>query len=169
MRFIYFIKKNCISVGFLICLINLSGTAQIITPNTLTNVNLLDSVNIKRYSKWIDTHRIHIEFNRMTGIASFYSKKFDDSLTANGERFSNSKLTAACNLFKINTILRVTNLRNGIYVLVRVNDRMHPTMLQKGRIIDLSQLAAKKLVINTKGLVRVSIEAIGYSKTTPKS
>ena len=90
-------------------------------------------------------------------------------MTSTGETFSNKKLTAACNLFKLNTIVRVTNLRSGSYVLVRVNDRMHPKMLQKGRIIDLSQAASKKLIINTKGIIKVAIEAIGYSKNTPKT
>ena len=145
------------------------ASAQKIYPNTLTNANYLDSGNIKRYKKWIDTSRIHIELNRITGIASFYSKSLDGTLTATGETFSNKKLTAACNLFKLNTIVRVTNLRSGSYVLVRVNDRMHPKMLQKGRIIDLSQAASKKLIINTKGIIKVAIEAIGYSKNTPKS
>ena len=86
-------------------------SAQQIYPNTLTNANYLDSANIKRYKKWIDTARIHIELNRITGIASFYSKNFNGTLTSNGEVFSNTKLTAACNLFKLNTIVRVTNLR----------------------------------------------------------
>ena len=90
-------------------------------------------------------------------------------MTANGETFSNQKLTAACNLFKLNTIVRVTNLRTGSYVVVRINDRMHPKMLQKGRVIDLSQVASKKLIINSKGIIKVAIEAIGYSKTTPKT
>jgi rare lipoprotein A len=144
-------------------------SAQQIYPNTLTNANYLDSANIKRYKKWIDTARIHIELNRITGIASFYSKNFNGILTSNGDVFSNTKLTAACNLFKLNTIVRVTNLRTGANVMVRVNDRMHPRMLQKGRIIDLSQAASKKLITNGKGIVKVTIEAIGYSKTTPKS
>ena len=45
--------------------------AQKIYPNTLTNANYLDSANIKRYKKWVDTSRIHIELNRITGIESF--------------------------------------------------------------------------------------------------
>jgi rare lipoprotein A (peptidoglycan hydrolase) len=168
MQLFKFIK---IAVGciFLLLQFPADSTAQQIYPNTLTNANYLDSVNIKRYKKWIDTSRIHIELNRITGIASFYNKGFNGSLTANGEVFSNTKLTAACNLFKLNTIVRVTNLRTGANVMVRVNDRMHPRMLQKGRIIDLSQAASKKLIINAKGIVNVAIEAIGYSKTTPKS
>ena len=168
MQLFNFIK---ISVGCIFLMLQSPAvvSAQQIYPNTLTNANYLDSANIKRYKKWIDTARIHIELNRITGIASFYSKNFNGTLTSNGDVFSNTKLTAACNLFKVNTIVRVTNLRTGANVMVRVNDRMHPRMLQKGRIIDLSQAASKKLITNGKGIVKVAIEAIGYSKTTPKS
>jgi rare lipoprotein A len=168
MQLFNFIK---IAVGCIILMLQSPAvvSAQQIYPNTLTNANYLDSANIKRYKKWIDTARIHIELNRITGIASFYSKNFNGTLTSNGDVFSNTKLTAACNLFKVNTIVRVTNLRTGANVMVRVNDRMHPRMLQKGRIIDLSQAASKKLITNAKGIVKVAIEAIGYSKTTPKS
>jgi len=168
MQLFNFIRIGVVCI-FLLVLLPTGLNAQKIYPNTLTNANYLDSGNIKRYKKWIDTSRIQIELNRITGIASFYSKSLDGTLTATGETFSNKKLTAACNLFKLNTIVRVTNLRSGSYVLVRVNDRMHPKMLQKGRIIDLSQAASKKLITNGKGIVKVAIEAIGYSKTTPKS
>ena len=168
MQLFNFIK---IAVGCIILMLQSPAvvSAQQIYPNTLTNANYLDSANIKRYKKWIDTARIHIELNRITGIASFYSKNFNGTLTSNGDVFSNTKLTAACNLFKVNTIVRVTNLRTGANVMVRVNDRMHPRMLQTGRIIDLSQAASKKLIINTKGIIKVAIEAIGYSKNTPKT
>lgn len=168
MQLFNFIRIGVVCI-FLILQSPKGAPAQQIYPNTLTNANYLDSVNIKRYKKWIDTSRIFIELNRITGIASFYSRSFDGTLTATGETFRNKKLTAACNLFKLNTIVRVTNLRSGSYVLVRVNDRMHPKMLQKGRIIDLSQAASKKLITNEKGIIKVAIEAIGYSKNTPKT
>jgi len=151
-------------------LILLCGTieAQQIYTNTLTTENYLDSVNIKRYKNKIDTNRIKIEINHIEGISSFYSKNLNGTMTSTGERFYNNKFTAACNLFKLNTIVRVTNLRNGKTVLVRINDRMHPNMLRKGRVIDLSQSAAKQLIFNSKGLVKVAVEAIGYSKKNPK-
>jgi rare lipoprotein A (peptidoglycan hydrolase) len=164
-------KKTIIQSIVCVYLILISGSihAQKIDANTLTTENYLDSVNIKKYKNKIDTKRIKIEINHIQGISSFYSKNFNGILTSNGDVFSNTKLTAACNLFKLNTIVRVTNLRTGANVMVRVNDRMHPRMLQKGRIIDLSQAASKKLITNGKGIVKVTIEAIGYSKTTPKS
>jgi len=157
-------------LGFLFCsILPISIRAQQIYPNTLTTANFLDSVNIKRYKNTIAHSRIKIEINRITGIASFYSTNLTGTLTSTGEIFKNVKLTAACNLFKLNTLVRVTNLRNGAYVVVRINDRMHPSMLKKGRIIDLSQAAAKNLILNTNGIVRVVVEAIGYSKITPKA
>jgi rare lipoprotein A (peptidoglycan hydrolase) len=142
--------------------------AQQVNSNTLTTKNYLDSVNIKRYKNKIDTSRIKIEINHLQGVSSFYSKNLDGTLTSTGERFYNNKYTAACNLYKLNTIVRVTNLRNGKTVLVRINDRMHPNMLRKGRVIDLSQSAAKQLAFKSKGLVKVTVDAIGYSKKNPK-
>ncbi|MFZ9472404.1 MAG: septal ring lytic transglycosylase RlpA family protein, partial [Sediminibacterium sp.] len=116
----------------IVCLTPLFAMAQNIYSNTLTTINYLDSVNIKKYKRKIDTNRITIELNRVTGIASFYSRNLDGTLTSTGERYRNKKYTAACNLFKLNTLVRVTNMRNGASILVRINDRMHPNMLKKG-------------------------------------
>ena len=155
---------------FCMCLLLLSESvdAQQIYTSTLTTENYLDSVNIKRYKPMIDTSKIKIEINHIEGISSFYSKNLNGTKTSTGERFYNNKYTAACNLFKLNTIVRVTNLQNGKTVLVRINDRMHPNMLRKGRVIDLSQSAAKQLVFKSNGLVKVMVDAIGYSKKNPK-
>ncbi len=150
------------------CLLSTITQAQQFSANTITTENYLDSVNIKRYKHKIDTNRIKIEINHIQGISSFYSKNLDGTETSTGERFYNNKYTAASNLYKLNTIVRVTNLENGRSVLVRINDRMHPNMLKKGRVIDLSQSAAKQLVFRSQGLVKVMVDAIGYSKTNPK-
>jgi rare lipoprotein A (peptidoglycan hydrolase) len=143
------------------------GLAQDINTNNLTTINYIDSALIKKHYKKIDTSRITIEFNRVTGIASFYSKTLDGTLTSTGERYRNIKYTAASNFFKLNTLVRVTNLKNGKSVLVRINDHMHPNMMRKGRVVDLSQVAAKKLLFKSHGIVRVNVEALGYSKMNP--
>ena len=163
-------KKYMVQLLVFACfLLNTVSThAQQIYTNTLTTKNYLDSVNIKRYKNKIDTNRIKIEINHIIGISSFYSSSLNGTKTSTGERFYNNKYTAACNLYKLNTIVRVTNLRNGKTVLVRINDRMHPNMLRKGRVIDLSQSAAKQLVFKSKGIVKVSVDAIGFSKKNPK-
>ena len=135
--------------------------------NSVTTINYLDSAMIKKYQKKIDTTRIKIEINRVQGIASFYSANLNGTLTSTGERYRNVRYTAACNLFKLNTLVRVTNLKNGSTVLVRINDHMHPNMLRKGRVIDLSKAAAEKILHNSTGIVLVSVEALGYSKINP--
>jgi rare lipoprotein A (peptidoglycan hydrolase) len=136
--------------------------------NNLATENLLDSTYILLYQKKIDTHRIKIEINHVSGIASFYSTNLDSTLTATGEIFLNRRFTAASNIYKLNSIVRVTNLRNGKSVLVRINDRMHSNMLRKGRIIDLSQAASKRIKIKSNGIERVVVDGLGYSKSNPK-
>lgn len=94
------------------------------------------------------------------GIASFYSANLDGTKTATGEIFRNNKLTGASNNLKLNTWVKVTNLKNGKTVVVRINDRMHPSMKKKGRVIDLSRSAAKKLDFMEAGLTKVKLEVI---------
>jgi rare lipoprotein A len=91
------------------------------------------------------------------GQASFYSNKFDGRRTANGETFSQKKLTAACNSLPLGTWIEVTNLRNNKTVIVKTNDRLHPKMK---RLVDLSYAAAKKLDFVSSGLTRVKVVVI---------
>jgi rare lipoprotein A len=98
------------------------------------------------------------------GIASFYSANLDGTKTATGEIFRNSKFTGASNNLKLNTWVKVTNLKNGKTVVVRINDRMHPNMKKKGRVIDLSRAAAKKLDFIENGLTKVKLEVIDNPK-----
>ncbi|MFT3681438.1 MAG: septal ring lytic transglycosylase RlpA family protein [Ferruginibacter sp.] len=95
------------------------------------------------------------------GQASFYSNKFNGRKTASGEIFSQKKLTCACNVLKLGTWIKVTNLRNGNSVIVKVNDRLHPSMR---RIVDLTSAAAHKLGFVKGGLTRVRVDVIGKNK-----
>ena len=95
------------------------------------------------------------------GTASFYSNKFQGKQTANGEIFSQQKLTAACNVLPMGTWVKVTNLRNGKTVTVKINDRLHPKMT---RVVDLSRAAADKLNYIKAGLTRVKVEVLGKDK-----
>lgn len=92
------------------------------------------------------------------GLASFYSNKFNGRKTASGEIFSQQKLTAAHNTLPLGTYVRVTNLRNGKTVVVKINDRLHH---RNKRVIDLSRAAATKLGFLKSGLTRVKIEVLG--------
>jgi rare lipoprotein A len=88
------------------------------------------------------------------GKASYYASKFHGRRTANGEVFSNKKMTAAHLKLPFGTIVKVTNLDNGRTVIVKVNDRGPHT---KAFIIDVSQAAAKELGFYTKGVAKVEI------------
>lgn len=89
------------------------------------------------------------------GMASFYADKFNGRPTASGEIFSQNKLTCACNVIPLGTWVKVTNLFNGKFVIVRVNDRLHPKMR---RLVDLSKKAAKELGFINSGLGKVKVE-----------
>jgi rare lipoprotein A len=91
------------------------------------------------------------------GYASFYSNKFIGKKTANGEIFSQDKLTCAHNTLPMGTLLKVTNLNNDKSVVVRVNDRMHK---RNPRLVDLSRAAAKTLDFNGGGVIRVRVEVL---------
>ncbi len=98
--------------------------------------------------------------NVLLGIASFYSTNLDGTKTATGETYRNNKLTAASNDLKLNTWVKVTNLKNNKYVILRINDRMHPRMQKKGRVLDLSRAAARKLDFIKSGLAQVRVEVV---------
>jgi len=106
--------------------------------------------------------------NIITGLATYYANKFEGNLTATGEIFHHCNLTAASNLFALNTWVKVTNLLTGKSIIVRINDRMHPSMSKKGRILDLTLTGAKQLKIVSRGIAKVKIEPISHEDTVAK-
>ena len=93
----------------------------------------------------------------LTGISSYYGSDFHGKLTANGEVYDMYGLTAAHKTLPLNTIVRVTNLSNSKSLILRINDR-GPYV--KGRILDCSYGAAKKLGFIAQGITKVRIELI---------
>jgi len=92
-----------------------------------------------------------------TGKASFYGGRWIGRLTANGEHYRAEDCTAAHKKLPFNTRVRVTNLRNNKSVIVRINNR-GPYV--KGRILDLSVVAAKKIEMVSDGIVPVRAEVL---------
>lgn len=88
------------------------------------------------------------------GEASYYADKFQGRKTANGETFRQRKKTAAHRTLPFGTKVTVKNLSNGKTVKVRINDR---GPFAKGRIIDLSKKAAKKIHMVQSGVADVEI------------
>ena len=95
----------------------------------------------------------------MKGVSSFYADDFHGKLTANGEVYDMYGLTAAHKTLPLNTIVRVTNLVNNKSLILRINDR-GPYV--KGRILDCSYCAAKKLDFIVQGTTDVKIEVIEW-------
>jgi len=91
------------------------------------------------------------------GIASWYGGRWIGRLTANGERYRAGDMTAAHKKLPFNTRVRVTDLKTGNQVIVRINNR-GPFI--RGRIIDLSTTAAKQLGTYSRGIAKVRIEAL---------
>ena len=95
----------------------------------------------------------------MKGVSSFYAEDFHGKLTANGEVYDMYGLTAAHKTLPLNTIVRVTNLLNNKSLILRINDR-GPYV--KGRILDCSYGAAKKLDFVKNGTTDVKVEVIEW-------
>jgi rare lipoprotein A len=92
------------------------------------------------------------------GIASWYGTKFHGRNTSNGERYDMYAMTAAHKSLRLPAYARVTNLRNGKQVTVRVNDR---GPFHDNRIIDMSYAAAQKLEMIGEGTALVEVAIVG--------
>ncbi len=94
---------------------------------------------------------------RERGISSWYGTKFHGKKTANGETYDMFAMTAAHKTLPLPSFVRVTNLKNGRSVVVRVNDR---GPFHDNRIIDLSYAAAIKLGIHKTGTGFVEVQTV---------
>lgn len=97
------------------------------------------------------------------GTASWYGQIFEGKPTASGEPYDMYDMTAAHLTLPMGSYVKVTNLRNGRAVVVRVNDR---GPIVPGRIIDLSYGAAQALQFRAKGLQRVRLDLVDPPQST---
>ena len=116
------------------------------TPYTFNNVHYKPMPSAAGYAE--------------SGIASWYGAKFHGYHTANGEIYDMYDITAAHKTLPLPSYARVTNLNNGLSIIVRVNDR---GPFHHDRLIDLSWAAAAKLDFHNKGTARVKVEGIDTS------
>ncbi len=109
---------------------------------------------------------------RFEGLASWYGAQFHGRLTSNGEIYDKEGLTAAHRSLPFGTLLRVTSFDTGASVVVRVNDR---GPFVGGRVLDLSEAAARLIGMVATGTARVSCkilppeEAAAFGSPVPKA
>ncbi len=94
--------------------------------------------------------------NQVNLTASYYSNYFNGKRCANGALFNNNKLSAASNIFPLNTLVRVTNLLNGKSIIVKITDRIHKRFGTTR--IDLSKKAFASIGDIKSGLINVLVE-----------
>ncbi|MER2998998.1 septal ring lytic transglycosylase RlpA family protein [Pontibacter populi] len=92
-----------------------------------------------------------------TGPASWYGSKYHGRKTSSGERYNKNDMTAAHKTLPFGTKVKVTNLANNESVILRINDR---GPFVGNRIIDVSEVAARKLDIHSRGVAKVKVEVI---------
>jgi rare lipoprotein A len=96
-----------------------------------------------------------------TGLASYYGPGFNGDRTASGEVFDEHEFVAAHRTLPFGTVVRVTNLKNGRSVDLRVVDRgPYGKNHRKGCIIDVSRAAARRLRFIRDGLTRVRVQVV---------
>lgn len=123
--------------------------------------------NSSPYTVWGKTYHVLASAKgyHARGTASWYGAKFHGHRTSDGEIFSMYKFTAAHRTLPIPCFVRVTNLRNGRSLIVRVNDR---GPFHSHRLIDLSYAAAKKLGFAKQGTAPVEVDAVSVQNAGKK-
>lgn len=92
-----------------------------------------------------------------TGLASWYGGPYHNRRSSNGEVYNMHSMTAAHRTLPLGSIVRVTNVKTGHSALVRITDR---GPFVEGRVLDLSQAAAKKIGVLQAGVAMVRIEVL---------
>ena len=97
-------------------------------------------------------------------VASYYSNRMHGRRMSNGEKYHRDSMTCAHAKYALGTLLRVTNVKNGKSVVVRVTDRC---ARHARRIIDLSMAAAKQLGLVAAGVGTVLVERFHRKNEIP--
>lgn len=127
-------------------------------PSSISNSEISNdeqaAVSVVRYVQLDEINLANdLRIFREEGLSSHYGRKFQNRKTANGERYLKDRYTAAHKTLPFGTIVKVTNQKNGVSTLVRINDR-GPWI--KKRIIDLSERSVNE--IDALGLANVKSE-----------
>lgn len=144
-------------------------TEQAVTGSSLSESDRQDeekftadgviTVDKKKFNIKNEKFKIDSKYEAEEGMATWYGGRFNGRRTTNGEIFDTKKFTAAHRTIPFGTLVKVTNLRNGEYVIVKINDRCHAA--PKRVRIDLTHAAYKKIATKKDdGLMKVKIEVL---------
>ena len=157
------ILKSLVIVFFTLVVGGMVGFTVLNSSNNEENERILVEEFVPVTVKESNVNTSLIEYiNRGTMKASWYGPKFHGKMTANGEIYDQMAFTAAHKRLSFGTLLKVTNVKNGRSVIVRINDR-GPYI--EGRDLDLSKGAAIELGMLRKGVARLKIEELSLGKT----
>ena len=94
---------------------------------------------------------------KLTGIVSWYADKFHGMKTSSGELYNKNELTAAHKTLPYGTKVKVTNVKNGKSVIVKINDRGPHS---KSRVLDLSKAAFNQIGSVDAGILNIEMEVV---------
>ena len=152
--------QRCIAHGLaILCLIVGLGAAQGPNISEATAAPVSSVQRQPEVRKQVDKTKPY-----QVGTASWYGQIFHGKPTASGEPYDMYDMTAAHLKLPMGSYVKVTNLRNGRAVVVRVNDR---GPIVPGRIIDLSYGAAQALQFKARGLQRVRLDLVNPPAQKP--
>jgi len=129
------------------------STAAVSQGQRMPSTNGAASVQVAKHRGKVPSACRSLDGHRLTGVASRYSDRFQGRRTANGERYDKRSYTAAHRTLPFGTKVKVINKRSKRSVIVRINDR-GPYV--KGRVLDLSDIAAREIGFHRVGLAQVS-------------
>lgn len=139
-----------------------------VAPQKIRNSKAMHRATMRSYKvlgKWYHPTVARVG-DTQRGIASWYGPKFHARKTSNGEIYDMYASTAAHKTLPMNSMVKVDNLENGKSVIVRVNDR---GPFVSGRIIDLSNKAARAIDMVGKGTAKVKITILGFNAKIAKT
>jgi rare lipoprotein A len=150
-------RRIATSMAVVLCVASLGTAGAAGGPNS----SEADTTQIKRKPESVRGFRYKHAFKPyQVGTASWYGGYFQGRETASGEPYDMHDLTAAHRTLPLGSFVKVTNLRNGRSVVLRINDR-GPVV--DGRIIDVSYYAASVLGFKAQGLQRVRLDLVSSS------
>ena len=151
-----------LTISAIVSVLNIGLLTKTVRAQPSNNLNPDPKYTLTKNNPSRDLHSVSsqptIIANSIGGLASWYGPGFHGRLTASGEVYNQNALTAAHPDLKFGTRVKVTNLRNGRSVVVRINDR-GPYV--GGRVIDLSAAAARSLGMIKSGVASVRVTVLG--------